>query len=83
MTTEKLKQIIALFGGLLSAAFLFLKSIGIIVPWYTEETIGTFVNAASAAIPLVLVVYGVWKNTYVVTKKAREQEKHLQEKGLK
>lgn len=83
MTADKLKQIIALFGGALSAIFLFLKSIGVIVPWYTEETIGTFVNAVTAVAPLVLVIYGIWKNTYVLTHQARYQEKVLKDKGLK
>lgn len=83
MTIEKLKQYIGFFGGLLSAVLLFLKSINVIVPWYTEETIGSFVNALLATIPFVLVIYGVWKNSYIVTKKAKEQEKFLKEKGLK
>ncbi len=59
MTTDKLKQYIALLGGLLSAILLFLKSIGIYFTWYTGETIDTFINAATAAVPFVLVIYGI------------------------
>ncbi|WP_397537890.1 phage holin [Rummeliibacillus pycnus] len=83
MTKEKLKQYIALFGGLLSAILLFLQSIGIGFTWYTKESIGAFVNVLIAAVPFILVIYGVWKNSYIVTKQAREQEQHLKEKGLK
>lgn len=83
MTTEKLAQYIALFGGLLSAVLLFLQTLGIIVTWFTNETIDAFVNALLAAVPFVLVVYGIYKNTYLLTKKSREQEKTLKSEGLK
>lgn len=83
MTAEKLKQYISLFGGLLSAVLLFLQSLGITFTWFTDQTIDAFVNALLATVPFVLVVYGVWKNSYIVTKQAREQEKELQKKGLK
>ncbi|MGX9134063.1 phage holin [Rummeliibacillus sp. JY-2-4R] len=83
MTTEKLKQYIALFGGLLSAILLFLQTLGLYFNWFNQDSIDAFVNVLMAAIPFVIVLYGVWKNTYVVTKKARNQEKELQKKGLK
>jgi uncharacterized membrane protein len=83
MTTDKLKQHIALFGGLLSAVLLFLQSLGITFTWFTNDAIDAFVNALLAAVPFILVVYGVWKNTYLVTKEAKKQEKKLIEEGLK
>lgn len=83
MTTEKLKQYIGLFGGLLSAVLLFLQSLGITFTWFTDQTIDAFVNALLATVPFVLVVYGVYKNSYIVTKQAREQEELLKKKGLK
>jgi uncharacterized membrane protein len=83
MTTDKLKQHIALFGGLLSAVLLFLQSLGITFTWFTNDSIDAFVNALLAAAPFVLVVYGVWKNTYIVSPKAKEQEEFLKYKGLK
>ncbi|MFJ8262731.1 phage holin [Rummeliibacillus sp. NPDC094406] len=83
MTGEKLKQYIGLFGGLLSAILLFLQSLGYTFTWFTDEIIDAFVNALLATVPFVLVIYGVWKNSYIVTKQAREQEQHLIEKGLK
>lgn len=83
MTTDKVKQYIALFGGLLSAILLFLQSLGINLTWFTDDTINAFVEVLVNAVPFVLVVYGVYKNTYIVTKKAKEQEKALEKKGLK
>ncbi|MGG0666433.1 phage holin [Viridibacillus arvi] len=83
MTMEKLTQYIALFGGLLSAVLLFLQTLGIRVTWFTNETIDAFVNSLLAAVPFLLVVYGIYKNTYLLTKKAREQEKTLKSEGLK
>lgn len=83
MTAEKLKQYIGLFGGLLSAVLLFLQSLGITFTWFTDQTIDAFVNALLATVPFMLVVYGVWKNSYIVTKQAREQEELLKKKGLK
>ncbi|MGE7624629.1 phage holin [Viridibacillus sp. NPDC096237] len=83
MTTEKLTQYIALFGGLLSAVLLFLQTLGVIVTWFTNETIDAFVNALLATVPFILVVYGIYKNTYLLTKKARKQEKTLKSEGLK
>lgn len=83
MTADKLKEYIALFGGLLSAILLFLQALGIELFWFTDASIETFINAALAAVPFVLVVYGVWKNTYIMSKKAKEQEAKLKEEGLK
>ncbi|RNC96259.1 phage holin [Lysinibacillus halotolerans] len=83
MTSDKLKQYIALFGGLLSAILLFLQSLGINFSWFTDDTINAFVEVLLNAVPFVLVIYGVYKNTYIVTKKAKEQEKALKEEGLK
>lgn len=82
MTTDKLKQYIGLFGGLLGAILLFLQSLGVTFTWFTNDTIDAFVNAALSAVPFILVIYGVWKNNYM-TKKAKEQEELLIKEGLK
>ncbi|MEK4228858.1 phage holin [Solibacillus sp. FSL H8-0538] len=83
MTADKLKQHIALFGGLLSAILLFLRSLDIDLKWFDQGVIDSFVSLLLALVPFVLVLYGVWKNSYIVTKKAREQEKVLKKNGLK
>lgn len=83
MTEDKLKQIIALFGGFLSALLLFFQAIQLDVSWFNDEFINALVNALMAGVPLLVVLYGVWKNTYLVTKKARKQEEKLKDEGLK
>lgn len=83
MTTDKLKQYISLFGGLLGAILLFLDSLNVKFAWFNQGTINSFVEVLLAAIPFVLVAYGVWKNSYVITDKAKRQEKVLQRNELK
>lgn len=83
MSLDKLKQNVALFGGFLSALLLFFKSIGLDLEWFNADSINAFTNVLLAAVPLVIVFYGIYKNTYLVTNKAKEQEKVLKEKGLK
>lgn len=83
MEADKLKQLVALIGGWLSAVLLFLQSLGIEFGWFNEETIGTFSEVLIATVPFILVTYGVYKNSYVITKEAKEQEEELKKKGLK
>lgn len=83
MTADKLKQYIGLFGGVLGAVLLFLQSIGVKLSHFNNDTIDAFVNVLESLIPFILVAYGVYKNSYIITKNAKEQEKHLEEKGLK
>lgn len=83
MNADKIKQYIALFGGLLSTIYLFLDSIGVAPKWFTPKVINSFTDMLLAAVPFILIGYGVWKNSYIVTKKAKEQEKCLKDKGLK
>lgn len=83
MTADKLKQYIGLFGGVLGAVLLFLQSIGLTFTHFNDDTINAFVNVLESLIPFILVAYGVYKNSYIITKQAIKQEKHLEEKGLK
>lgn len=83
LTTDKLKQYIALFGGLLSAVLLFLRALHLDLWWFNDEMINAFTDVLIAAIPFAIVIYGVWKNTYLVTKVAKIQEHELKKKGLK
>ena len=83
MTTDKLKQYIALFGGLLGAVLLFLQTVGVEFAWFTQQSIDSFVGVLMAAVPFALVLYGVYKNTYLITKQAKKQEDELKRKGLK
>lgn len=81
--SDKLKQYIALFGGLLSAVLLFLQTLGLVFNWFNQDSIDAFINVLLAAVPFIVVMYGVYKNSYIVTKQAKAQEKELQKKGLK
>lgn len=83
MTTDKLKQYVALFGGWLSAVLLFLGTLNVSFEWFNQNSIDAFVVVLGASIPFVLVMYGVWKNTYLVKKNAKEQEELLKRQGMK
>lgn len=83
MTADKLKQYIGLFGGLLGAILLFLQSLGVTFVHFNNDTIDAFVNVMESLVPFILVGYGVWKNSYIITPRAKEQEKQLEKKGLK
>ena len=83
MTTEKLKQYIGLFGGWLGAVLLFLKSTGITLAHFNDDSIDAFVGVLEASVPFILVAYGVYKNSYLLSKKAKNQEELLKKKGLK
>lgn len=80
---DKIKQFIALIGGFLGALYLALTSSGIAAEWLNPQSVDAWVNVLNTGVPLVLVSYGVWKNTFIVKKSAREQEEYLKEKGLK
>lgn len=83
MTADKLKQYIGLFGGVLGAVLLFLQSIGLTFTHFNDDTINAFVNVLESLIPFALVAYGVYKNSYIITKRAKEQENELKKKGMK
>ncbi|VDG97003.1 Uncharacterised protein [Lysinibacillus sphaericus] len=77
MDADKLKQYIGLFGGLASAVFLFLHTIGIQFTWFNPASTGVFSGVLVAAIPFVLIVYGVYKNSYIITEKAKTHVKNI------
>jgi SPP1 family holin len=77
------KDILTLVGGFLSALLFFFGTVGITFSWFTENSINAFIWVLSAFVTLVVNVYAVYKNTYVITKKARMQKEELKKKGLK
>lgn len=83
MTGDKLKQYVALFGGWLSAVLLFLGTLNVSFEWFSQNSIDAFVVVLGASIPFIIVIYGIWKNTYLVKKNAKEQEKLLKRQGMK
>lgn len=83
MTKDKLKQYVGLFGGLLSAILLFLGTLNIEFEWFNVDSIGAFEGVLIALVPFILLIYGVYKNSYIITDKAKKQEEELKRKGLK
>lgn len=80
---DKVKQFIALIGGFLGALYLALQASGISAEFINPQKVDAWINVINTGLPLVLVAYGVWKNTYLVKSNAKEQEQVLKEKGLK
>lgn len=83
MNSDKLKQYIAMFGGFVGALYLALNASGISAEWINPEKVDLWLNVLNAGLPFVLVAYGVYKNTYLVTKKAKEQEQTLKDLDMK
>lgn len=83
MNNEKVNEYIALFGGVLGSLLLLLRAVGWDPYYFNEETINLLLNFLTLTIPFLLVTYGIYKNTYILTDKAKAQEKVLKEKGLK
>lgn len=80
---DKLKQYFALFGGWLMAVLLFLGTLNIEFEWFNTESIDAFVVVLMASVPFIIVIYGVWKNSYRLSDKAKQQERVLKQRGLK
>ncbi|UTH13286.1 phage holin [Macrococcus equipercicus] len=83
MTADKLKQWIGLIGGFLGALYLALKSAGIEAEWLAADKVNPWLNVMTTLIPFVLAGYGIYKNQYLLTHRAKKQEETLKQKGLK
>lgn len=83
MNADKVKQYVALFGGWLSAVLLFLGTIGFAFERFNQDSIDAFIVVLTASVPFVLAMYGVYKNSYRLSEKAKRQEDELKKRGLK
>lgn len=83
MNNDKISQYIGQFGGFLAAVFFFFTTLNIQFEWFNLESIDAFQGVLIAAIPFILLIYGVWKNGYIFTSKAKRQEEALKRQGLK
>lgn len=83
MNADKLKQYIGFIGGALGGILLFLQSLGVELVHFNNATIDAFTDMLLTFVPLILIGYGIWKNQYIVTDKAKNQEKELKKRGLK
>ncbi|MGG3480574.1 phage holin [Peribacillus frigoritolerans] len=80
---DKTKQYVAMIGGVLGALLLFFQALGFEISWFNEKTIAAFLNVLLAIVPLAFALYGIYKNQYLLTRKALNQEKALEKQGLK
>jgi len=79
--SSQLKEWLILFGGFLGTLKLFLASVGI--HFYTQEQADSLIALLESMIPLVLVGFAIYKNTYIITDKAKKQDEVLKKEGLK
>lgn len=80
---DNIKEISILVTGFLSALMGFLATLNIEFQWLSEASINAFGVFLVATIVLIVAVYSIYKNTFVVTKKAKMQKEELKRKGLK
>ena len=70
-----------LITGFLGALLLFFGTVGLSFDWFTTASIDALGIVITAAIPLGMALYGVWKHNFV-TKKAKQQKEELKKKKL-
>lgn len=83
MTSDKLKQYIGLLGGMLGTLYLALKSSGIEVEFLNPDKLNAWENFFTSAVPFIMAIYGVYKNSYLIHDKSKAQEEYLKENNLK
>ena len=83
METDKIKQYISQFGGMIALLYLALKASGIEVEFLNPDHVQPWINFLMVFIPALIGLYGVYKNSYILRKKSREQEKILKDNNLK
>ncbi|RXK19103.1 phage holin [Macrococcus sp. DPC7161] len=83
MTSDKVKQYIAYFGGFLGALYTLLNTFGISSEWINPQKTDALLVFLNSIVPFVLIAYGIHKNTYIITTKAKKQENALKSLGLK
>ena len=74
---DKLKQYVGFVGGALGGILLFLQALGVELAHFNNESINAFTEMLLIFVLLILIGYGVWKNQYIVTNKAKKQEQAL------
>ncbi|WP_218729473.1 phage holin [Mammaliicoccus lentus] len=80
---DKVKQFIAMIGGFLGAVYLALNASGIYIEWLSPDKLNAWMNVFNTGVPILFVLYGIWKNTFIITNQSRAQEKFLKESGKK
>lgn len=80
---DKVKQFVAMIGGFIGALYLALNASGVQVEWFNSQKLNAWMNVLNTGIPIVFVLYGIWKNTFILTNRSREQEQFLKKSGKK
>ncbi|MGO1988053.1 MULTISPECIES: phage holin [Mammaliicoccus] len=80
---DKVKQFVAMIGGFIGALYLALNASGVQVEWFNPQKLNAWMNVLNTGIPIVFVLYGIWKNTFILTNRSREQEQFLKQSGKK
>lgn len=80
---DKVKQFVAMIGGFIGALYLALNASGVQVEWFNPQRLNAWMNVLNTGIPIVFVLYGIWKNTFILTNRSREQEQFLKQSGKK
>ena len=83
MEKDKIKQYISQFGGMLALLYLALQASGIEVEYLNPDHVQPWINFLMVFIPALIGLYGVYKNSYILRKKSRKQEKVLKDNNLK
>lgn len=80
---DKIKQFIAMIGGFISSVYLALNASGIHINWLHPKNIEPWMQVFNTGIPILFIIYGIWKNTFILTNRSREQEMFLKQSGRK
>ncbi|MEC5422409.1 PTS mannose transporter subunit IID [Virgibacillus sp. C22-A2] len=80
---DKAKEISILIVGFFTSVMGFLATLNVKFEWLTEASVNAFGAVIVSGVILVGSLYAVYKNTFVITAKAKIQAEELQKKGLK
>lgn len=76
------KDITILVTAALSALLLFLATVGVSFEWFTLNSINAFEVLLGALVTLGATLYGIYKNTHIITERARKQKEELKRRNL-
>ncbi len=68
---------------MLSAVLLFLGTLNVKFDWFNQESIDALEVVLMASVPFAIAIYGVYKNSFRLSEKAKKQELELKRRGLK
>ena len=75
METDKIKQYISQFGGMLALLYLALQASGIEVEFLNPDHVQPWINFLMVFIPALIGLYGVYKNSYILRKNHENKKK--------